>query len=156
MRSEGHARRPDRLLRGATALTLLDDIYVHHLQVIYFACHHLTVAFRPISKFAGRHKSSPNLYFVIPIRSPPMRVQRLNRVKIAFACVWPAIDVNSPYAEAFCRLTHKLYSVSPSHLRPQRSSVAYSMVGRNSNPRAFTKQSMLHYRIVMHVPQVGA
>jgi hypothetical protein len=85
-----------------------------------------------------------------------MRVQRLNRVIIAFACVWLAIDVNSPYAEAFCRLTHELYSVSPSHLRPQRSSVAHAMVGRSSNPRALTKQSILYYRIVMHVPQVGA
>ena len=137
-------------------LDILDDIYVDHLHAIYFACHHLTVAFRPIIKFAGRHKSSPNLYFVIPIRSPPMRVQRLNRVIIAFARVWLAIDVNSPYAEAFCRLTHKLYSVSPSHLRPQRSSAAHSMVGQNSNPRAFTKQSILYYRIVMHVSQVGA
>jgi len=84
-----------------------------------FACHHLTVVFCPITKFAAGHKSSPNLYFVIPIRSPPMRVQPLNRVIIAFGCVRLAVDINSPYAEAFCQFARKLYSVSPSHLRPK-------------------------------------
>jgi hypothetical protein len=35
-------------LAWCDCLDILDDIYVDHLHVIYFACHHLTVAFRPI------------------------------------------------------------------------------------------------------------
>ena len=67
-----------------------------------------------------------------------MRVQPLSRVIIAFACVRLAVDINSPYAEAFCQLTRKLYSDSPSHLRPRK------MIGGtsdNSKLRALSKQS---------------
>jgi hypothetical protein len=57
----------NRLLATSDCLVILDGFYIDGPHLIYFACHHMAVVFCPITKFAAGHKSSANLYFIIPV-----------------------------------------------------------------------------------------